>query len=160
MGNYKGYLMMVQCKDVKKTISVKQVKEFESSVSNYQKKSTFCVFVSNKKSHNNFNHGFSPDAIDWAKNSKYDMLLTNIYNLQKDLDKHKFKYPLEEEEIEEIKEGISDLNKKFERIFENFDEKLAEKLNEKLKEYDEKRNMIFLFLIIIIIILIIMLIFK
>ena len=152
MGHYNGYLILVQCKDLSKFINVKEVREFEAAVLNYPKKSTLCVFVSNRTNSRNFNNGFLPDAIDWAKNSNVDMVLTNIFNLQKDLQDHKFKYLTEEEEIEEMKEGISDLNNKFEGIFENFDEKL----DEKFKEY-EKKNII---LIIIIIILIIIIIFK
>jgi hypothetical protein len=148
MGHYNGYLILVQCKDLSKSISVKDVREFEAAVLNYPKKSTLCVFVSNRTNSRNFNNGFSPEAIDWAKNSKSDMVLTNIFNLQKDLRDHKFKYPTEEEEIEEMKEGISDLNNKF--------EKFDEKFNEKFKEF-EKKNII---LIIIIILLIIIIIFK
>ena len=153
MGHYNGYLILVQCKDLSKSISVKDIREFEAAVLNYPKKSTLCVFVSNRTNSRNFNNGFSPEAIDWAKNSKYDMVLTNIFNLQKDLRDHKFKYPTEEEEIEEMKEGISDLNNKFEK----FDEKLNEKLNEKFKEF-EKKNIILI--IIVIIILLIIIIFK
>ena len=148
MGHYNGYLILVQCKDLSKSISVKDVREFEAAVLNYPKKSTLCVFVSNRINSRNFNNGFLPEAIDWAKNSKSDMVLTNIFNLQKDLRDHKFKYPTEEEEIEEMKEGISDLNNKF--------EKFDEKFNEKFKEF-EKKNII---LIIIIILLIIIIIFK
>ena len=148
MGHYNGYLILVQCKDLSRSISVKEVREFEAAVLNYPKKSTLCVFVSNRTNSRNFNNGFSPDAIDWAKKSKFDMVLTNISNLQKDLRDHKFKYLTEEKEIEEMKEGISDLNNKF--------EKFDEKLNEKFKEF-EKKNMI---LIIIIIILLIIIIFK
>ena len=148
MGHYNGYLILVQCKDLSKSISVKDVREFEAAVLNYPKKSTLCVFVLNRTNSRNFNNGFSPEAIDWAKNSKSDMVLTNIFNLQKDLRDHKFKYPTEEEEIEEMKEGISDLNNKF--------EKFDEKFNEKFKEF-EKKNII---LIIIIILLIIIIIFK
>ena len=148
MGHYNGYLILVQCKDLSKSISIKDVREFEAAVLNYPKKSTLCVFVSNRTNSRNFNNGFSPEAIDWAKNSKSDMVLTNIFNLQKDLRDHKFKYPTEEEEIEEMKEGISDLNNKF--------EKFDEKFNEKFKEF-EKKNII---LIIIIILLIIIIIFK
>ena len=149
MGHYNGYLILVQYKDLSKSISVKDVREFEAAILNYPKKSTLCVFVSNKTNSRNFNNGFSPEAIDWAKNSKSDMVLTNIFNLQKDLRDHKFKYPTEEEEIEEMKEGISDLNNKF--------EKFDEKFNEKFKEF-EKKNIILI--IIIIILLIIIIIFK
>src|ERR1043165_2214417 len=116
MGHYNGYLILVQYKDLSKSISVKDVREFEAAILNYPKKSTLCVFVSNRTNSRNFNNGFLPEAIDWAKNSKSDMVLTNIFNLQKDLWDHKFKYPTEEEEIKEMKEGISDLNNKFEKF--------------------------------------------
>src|ERR1044072_5826337 len=142
MGHYNGYLILVQCKDLSKSISVKDVREFEAAVLNYPKKSTLCVFISNRTNSQNFNNGFSPEAIDWAKNSKSDMVLTNIFNLQKDLRDHKFKFPTEEEEIEEMKEGISDLNNKF--------EKFDEKFNEKFKKF-EKKNIILIIIIIIII---------
>ena len=75
MGNYNRRLLLIQCKDLKKTISVGDVKEFEASIGRYPRRGTFGIFVSSKKSHN-FNKGFSLDAIDWRK------IVNMIYYLQ------------------------------------------------------------------------------
>lgn len=132
---------MIQCKDVSKNISVKDIREFVSSAGIYQKKTAFCIFVSNK---DNSNHkGFSHDAIVWAKNSKLDILLTNIFLLQSDILSHEFKYLAEDEENEELRKDISTLNNKIEKI--------NKKLNKKVEEDDDKyKNIILLFIILII----------
>jgi len=149
MGNYNHRLLLIQCKDLAKTISIKEIKEFEASVRKYPKRGTFCIFVSSKKSHaSTFNKGFSPDAIDWAKNCEYDILLTNIHNLQTDIINYEFKNLREDEKIEEIKKSYLTLDKKLDKI------------------NNENKNLIFyikiviLLLIILIIILIFILIFK
>jgi hypothetical protein len=48
MGNYNHRLILIQCKDLKRTISVGDIKEFEASVGRYPRSGTFSIFVSNK----------------------------------------------------------------------------------------------------------------
>ena len=121
MGNYNHRLILIQCKDLKRTISVGDIKEFEASVGRYPRSGTFSIFVSNKRSHNTFNRGFSPDAIDWAENSEYDILLTNIFQLQDDIANYKFKNLKEDEKIEKVKEDIiSTLDEKFDDMKNEF----------------------------------------
>ncbi len=149
MGNYNHRLLLIQCKDLAKTISIKEIKEFEASVRKYPKRGTFCIFVSSKKSHaSTFNKGFSPDAIDWAKNCEYDILLTNIHNLQTDIINYEFKNLREDEEIEEIKKSYLTLDKKLDKI------------NNENKDLIFYVKIVILLLIILIIILIFILIFK
>ena len=137
MGNYNHRLILIQCKDLKRTISVGNIKEFEASVGRYPRSGTFSIFVSNKRSHNTFNRGFSPDAIDWAENSEYDILLTNIFQLQDDIANYKFKNLKEDEKIEKVKEDIiSTLDEKFDDMKNEF-------------SFYFKRLIIFLILIII-----------
>lgn len=57
--------------------------------------------------------GFSPEAIDWATNSNYDILLTNIYNLQNDIIGY---HLMEDQEIKEIKKQLITLNEKIKKI--------------------------------------------
>ena len=118
MGNYNCRLLLIQCKDLKKMISVGNVKEFEASIGRYLRRGTFGIFVSSKKSHN-FNKGFSLDAIDWAENSEYDILLTNIFDLQDDITNYKFKNLKEDEKIEKVEEDISTLDKKLDKKFDD-----------------------------------------
>jgi len=137
MGNYNHRLILIQCKDLKRTISVGDIKEFEASVGRYPRSGTFGIFVSSKRSHNTFNRGFSPDAIDWAENSEYDILLTNIFQLQDDIANYKFKNLKEDEKIEKVKEDIiSTLDEKFDDMKNEF-------------SFYFKRLIIFLILIII-----------
>ena len=149
MGNYNHRLLLIQCKDLAKTISIKEIKEFEASVRRYPKRGTFYIFVLSKKSHmNTFNKGFSPDAIDWTKNCEYDILLTNIHNLQTDIINYEFKNLREDEEIEEIKKSYLTLDKKLDKI------------NNENKDLIFYIKIVILLLIILIIILIFILIFK
>jgi hypothetical protein len=122
MGNYNRRLLLIQCKNLAKMISVEDVKEFEASVGRYPRRGTLSIFVSSKKSSSySFNKGFSPDAIDWAKNSEYDILLTNIFNLQHDIANYKFKNLKEDEKIEKVKEDIiSTLDEKFDDMKNEF----------------------------------------
>ena len=121
MGNYNRRLLLIQCKNLAKTISVGDVKEFEASVGRYPRRGTLSIFVSSKKSSSySFNKGFSPDAIDWAKNSEYNILLTNIFNLQRDIVNYKFKNLKEDEKIEKVEEDISTLDKKFDDMKNEF----------------------------------------
>ena len=151
IGNYDGCLLLIQCKNVSKNISVKDIREFESSAGIYQKKTAFCVFVSNKSSplHNN-NKEFSSDAIVWVKNSKLDILLTNIFHLQNDILSHEFKYSAEDEENEELRKDISTLNNKVEKI--------NKKLNKKVEEDDNKYKNVIFYIKIVILLLIILII--
>jgi hypothetical protein len=120
MGNYNRRLILIQCKDLKKTISVGDVKEFEASVGRYPRRGTLSIFVSSKRSYSHsFNKGFSPDAIDWAKNSEYDILLTNIFNLQDDIVNYKFKNLKDDEKIEKVEDDISTLDKKLDKKFDD-----------------------------------------
>jgi hypothetical protein len=65
MGNYNRRLILIQCKDLNRTISVGDVKEFEASVGRYSRRGTFGIFVSSKRSQkNSFKKGFLPDAIE------------------------------------------------------------------------------------------------
>src|SRR4051812_37567672 len=122
MGNYNRHLLLIQCKNLAKTISVGDVKEFEASVGRYPRRGTLSIFVSSKKSSLYlFNKGFLPaDAIDWAKNSEYNILLTNIFNLQRDIVNYKFKNLKEDEKIEKVEEDISTLDKKFDDMKNEF----------------------------------------
>ena len=121
MGNYNRRLLLIQCKNLAKTISVGDVKEFEASVRRYPRRGTLSIFVSSKKSSSySFNKGFSPDAIDWAKNSEYDILLTNIFNLQHDIVNYKFKNLKEDEKIEKVEKDISTLDKKIDKKLDEF----------------------------------------
>lgn len=154
MGNYNGRLLLIQCKDVSKTISVGEVKEFVASVGVYPKKMTFCIFVSNKKSSSHNYKGFSHDAVIWVNNSDYDILLTNISNLQSDLIAHKFKYRTENDEIEKVKEDISTIAKEITEI-----KKTNKKIDEQLNDKKNRDNELIFCVKIIIVILFIFLIF-
>jgi Restriction endonuclease len=149
VGNYDGRMLLIQCKDVSKTISVAEIKEFIASIGIYPKKMTFCVFVSNKKSHTYSYKGFSNDAVVWVKNSDYDILLTNIFNLQNDIIAHKFKYKTENEEIEKVKEDISIMVKDITEIKE-----INKKIDKQLNDKSDRDNELILYCRIIIVILI------
>ena len=143
---------MIQCKDVSKTISVSEIREFVASVGIYPKKMTLGVFVSNKKSQGYNYKGFSNDAVMWAKNSDCDILLTNIYDLQDDLIAHKFKYQTEDKEIEKLKEDISTINKDITEIKET-----SKKINKKLDDRRDRDNELIFYAKIIVVILFIFL---
>jgi uncharacterized protein YxjI len=67
----------------------------------------------NKNSTKNYK-GFSNDAVFWANNSNYDILLTDISNLHNDLIAHEFKFLTDDEEIEKVKKDISTIITKIE----------------------------------------------
>jgi hypothetical protein len=140
---------LIQCKNLSTTIGVGDIKNFDSSIGRFPMRETLCIFVSNKKSplHNN-NKGFSVDAINWAKNSEYDILLTNFDNLNKDIIEHKFKYLTNNEEIEDIKETIKEIDERSETSIV-----LNKNLNKKIDNYA-------IIIISLIILLIIILLFK
>lgn len=98
-------------------IGIQAIREFESLIERYHKRGTLSIFVTSKKSnaHNN-NKGFSSKAIDWTTNSNYDILLTNIYNLQNDIIGYQFKNLMEDQEIKEIKEQLITLNENIKKI--------------------------------------------
>jgi len=118
MGNYKGRTTLIQCKDYKNTIGIEEVWKFESSSRLYIKGS-FSILVASKKSHAYKNNkGFSLDSITWAENSKLDILLTNIHNLNNDIIGYHFKNLIEDEEIKVIKETLTELKKTLAKLKE------------------------------------------
>ena len=84
------------------------------------------------------------------KNSKLDILLTNIFHLQNDILSHKFKYSTEDEENEELRKDIFTLNNKVEKI--------NKKLNKKVEEDDDKYKNVIFYIKIVILLLIILII--
>ena len=109
-------------------------------------KDTLGVFVISKK------NGYSTPSIECAESAKNEgtnILLTNNYTIQKDIEE----YELNDESFLIIK--------KFEEKFEDQDKKINEKINEKMEELQKKaiiRDKIIICLLFVIIILIIILI--
>jgi restriction endonuclease Mrr len=131
IGNYDGLLTLIQCKHYTNTIGVGEVRKFLGAITPWPKKTTFSIFVSSNESPDyNYNKGFSPDAIEFANNSQYNILLTNIQNLQTDIAGYKFKYLKESEEAEGIKEDLSKLNRRMRKLESRVEKKGDEIMNQ------------------------------
>jgi len=149
IGNYKHYVLLVQCKDLTKQVSVGEIRSFLKIIKDYPK-DILGVFVISKK------NGYSTPSIECAESAKNEgtnILLTNIYTIQKDIEE----YELNDESFLIIKK----IEEKFEEKFEDQDKKINEKINEKMEELQKKaiiRDKIIICLLFVIIILIIILI--
>ena len=80
IGNYKGHWVLVQCKDYTATkISVDKICAFEGVMSRYMIKNAVGIFVVSAE------QGYSRNAIERARQSKYSILLTSFAALQQDI---------------------------------------------------------------------------
>ena len=87
-GSYKKRQLVVQCKNYSASIGLHNIYVFEGVLSRYAKETTFGVFVVSKK------NGYTKDAIERAKTSQFEILLTNSDDLITDINKFTFKYQI------------------------------------------------------------------
>ncbi|CAG8628886.1 12147_t:CDS:2, partial [Acaulospora morrowiae] len=97
-GSYKKHSLLVLCKDY---VGINEIKEFEGTLSRYNRSEVFGVFVVSRKD------GYTNAALLYAKSSPYKLLLTDIHDLKHDLEN----YPLEKP-ISDISQLLQNQNRK------------------------------------------------
>jgi len=137
-GNYKGYLVLVQCKNyTTASVGVGIIRAFEGVMSKYPKKSTIGILVISAANR------YTRPAIRRVKLSNYNILLTSFSTMSSDIPYYligKFNDDNIDEKIKELKNSIDELSysqKKIEGILEENKEKFnqVEKIESELKNY-------------------------
>ncbi|CAG8643908.1 12185_t:CDS:1, partial [Dentiscutata heterogama] len=78
-GNYFGYLILVQCKNYDEKVDVSDIRKFEDVLSRYLKCTMLEIFATLAVD------GYTKVAIERAETSKFNLLLTNLLNIQQDI---------------------------------------------------------------------------
>ena len=143
IGNYRGRLVLVQCKKYTGTIGVDKIREFEGAISRWENRTKFCIFVSDGKNTKfRRNNGFSPDAINCANNSPHDILLTNYDELFTNFTSYSFKNLTDIEISKRIEENFQQFREDFQQSREEYKEDIR-----KIRE-DNQNTIYFLKMII------------
>ncbi|CAG8803085.1 10140_t:CDS:1, partial [Dentiscutata erythropus] len=118
-GNFKGYLILVQCKNYSDAkVSVDDIRKFEGVMSRYPNHTTIEIYITFDTD------GYSRNTTIRAETSKFNILLTNVSSMKPDIINYVFEklnnaFDNSEERI--IDEIICKIEKKFDMLNEKVD---------------------------------------
>jgi flagellar motility protein MotE (MotC chaperone) len=105
-GSYKGYTLLVQCKNYSTAkVGASEIDAFEGVMSRHGKSKVLGIFVTS------IQNGYSLNAIDKAESSNHNLLLTNILDMHYDIPGYLLKKSDDTtmKEIKEMKEEIKEM---------------------------------------------------
>ncbi|CAG8843612.1 25229_t:CDS:1, partial [Racocetra persica] len=115
-GNFKGYLILVQCKNYTDAkVSVDDIRKFEGVISRYPNHTTIGIYIIFDTD------GYNRNATIRAETSKFNILLTNISSMKPDIINYVFEKlnnTFDDSEECIIDEIICKIEKKFDMLNE------------------------------------------
>ncbi|CAG8834497.1 9220_t:CDS:1, partial [Gigaspora margarita] len=118
-GNYYGYLILVQCKNYDEKVDVSDIRKFEGVLSRYPKRTTLGIFVTLVVD------GYTKVAIERAGTSKFNLLLTNLSNIQQDI-------------LDYVSETLGNFSADYKDPEERIIDEIISKIDQKIHAINEK----------------------